>query len=204
MRGVCGGACVCDTHGFAGRRCPSREISVLLLRPASRERDCLCHEICIHSPIYIFCVRVGKRDPFSYTDIPLTREGPVTRGEIQQILVARRNLASIKDLAAELITRGRRRQIQRRLQKSARHALDPRRRTPWDGVTPFAPAEVPTVRRNHHQQVGVLARSLDSRRKAEARHDRIVVSIEQQQRRADLREGSEGGMGRDLMRGPSE
>ena len=50
-RGVWGGACVCDTHGFAGRGHTSIEISVLPLRPASRD----CHEICIH-PLYTYRV----------------------------------------------------------------------------------------------------------------------------------------------------
>lgn len=45
------GACVCDTHGFAGRGHTSIEISVLPLRPASRD----CHEICIH-PLYTYRV----------------------------------------------------------------------------------------------------------------------------------------------------
>ena len=75
-----GGACVCDTHGFAGRGHTSIEISVLPLRPASRD----CHEICIH-PLYTYRVSEYENGtPFSYTDIPLIIEGPVTRGEIRE------------------------------------------------------------------------------------------------------------------------
>ena len=83
MLGVYGGACVCDTHGFAGRGHTSIEISVLPLRPASRD----CHEICIH-PLYTYRVSEYENGtPFSYTDIPLTIEGPVTRGEIRRIML---------------------------------------------------------------------------------------------------------------------
>ena len=78
-----GGACVCDTHGFAGRGHTSIEISVLPLRPASRD----CHEICIH-PLYTYRVSEYENGtPFSYTDIPLIIEGPVTRGEIRRLML---------------------------------------------------------------------------------------------------------------------
>ena len=79
MLGVYGGACVCDTHGFAGRGHTSIEISVLPLRPASRD----CHEICIH-PLYTYRVSEYENGtPFLTPTYLLLLEGPGTRGEIR-------------------------------------------------------------------------------------------------------------------------